>query len=92
MLAYPRVRQDGQIEFYWFDADGPAATAENMRRVQSLRREQAINDGVQIKATDRRWNATHPGPEQLHTDMNLDDEVTWRLNGMDADDEEEKAG
>jgi beta-N-acetylglucosaminidase len=51
-----------------------------------------INDGVQIAASDRRWNATNPGPDQLATDLDLNDEVTWRLNGMDVDDEEEKAG
>ena len=90
-LAYERVI-DGQIEFFWFDADGPAATYANMKKADNLRREQMINDGVQRAATNRQWNMTHPGQEQLDTDSDLTEEVTWRLNAPGEADEDEKAG
>lgn len=88
-LAYGRT-VDGQEEFYWFDVDGPGATIERMQKAQKLRREGALNVCVQIGATDRHWNATHPEQGALQTDFNLADEVTWRLNGPVADVEADK--
>lgn len=91
-LCYRRS-VNGQEEFYWFDADGTAATLENVKKAQQLRKETALNVLVQIGATDRHWMLTHPGQGTLFTDFNMADEVTWRLNGpAKADEDEQKAG
>lgn len=90
LVSY-RMDASGQMEYFWFDADGPAATMDAVSKANHLRREQMINDGVQIAATERRWNATHSGHGKLQTDLDLNDEVTWRLNAPEEEVGERKA-
>ena len=82
---------NGQLEFIWFDADGPAATMANMKRVGFLRHEQMLNIGVRATADYMHWNRIHPGQGELRLDLDLTEEVTWRLNSAENG-EEEKVG
>ena len=82
---------NGQLEFIWFDADGPAATMANMKRVGFLRHEQMLNIGVRATADYMHWNRIHPGQGELRLDIDLTEEVTWRLNSAENG-EEEKVG
>ena len=90
-LAMKR-RIDGQLEFIWFDADGPAATMANMKRVGFQRRERMLSIGVRATADYKHWSRTHPGQDELQLELDLTEEVAWRLNSAENGDEDEKVG
>lgn len=89
-LSYKR-RVDGQLEFFWFDADGPAATPTNVFRALRMRVDQAINIGVRAKADAIHFAQTHPG-QTIELNFDLEEEITWRMNAPGADDEQKAAG
>jgi hypothetical protein len=89
-LAYTRL-VNGQLEMFWFDADGPSATVDKVQRSLNLRKEQMLNIGAGMKATELHWKATHPSQSELKLDFDMEEEITWRVNAP-KDRTERKAG
>src|SRR4051794_21869420 len=46
--AVPAIDEKGQGTFYWVDIDDPETTHGNMRKSMVRRREQMVDDGVQL--------------------------------------------
>lgn len=92
-LSYKTLR-NGQIEYRWFDIDGPAATAENMAQAQGLRRDKAVGILAQAKIDNQHWRDMNPTQPLPAIDCDLTDEVAWRINAEadDGDAEERRTG
>lgn len=84
-----RVEENGQYKFYWFDADGPAATEERMEAATHPRKELALNIGVQVTADWDHFYRTHSTLQPKRPDFDLNWEIGLRMGGTD---EIEKGG
>jgi hypothetical protein len=85
---------NGKLRKLWFDADGPAATADKVMESFRRRKDYALNVLVSAAATVEHWFQEHPDqrPEQLDLGI-ADAEVRWRLLGPRGnEDGEQKAG
>jgi hypothetical protein len=91
--AYLRL-VNGQWEWYWFDLDGPAATKEKVERALRMRQKHVLDCNVGSAAIALHWNATRSPEEKIVLDFDFNDEVTWRLNAPDEDEDgqQKKAG
>lgn len=81
----------GQGVFYWIDIDDPETSYANMRKSMVRRREQMVDDGVQLSLDLDHWNAIRPDDESITLPMDLELDIEWRKNAMDYDDDEEAA-
>jgi len=88
-LAYP-VIEHGERKIRWFDPAGPSATREKYAKSRTLRREGMVGDAVQYAIDDEYWNLKHPDDEPFQLDLDLTEDVLWRLNGLAA--QRKKAG
>ncbi|MET0376524.1 MAG: hypothetical protein ABW128_20010 [Rhizorhabdus sp.] len=89
--AYHAVPAASQGSFYWIDIDDPETTFANMRKSMVRRREQMVDDGVQLSLDLDHWNSIRPGDEHIALPMDLELDIEWRKNAMDVDDDK-KAG
>lgn len=89
--AYHAVPSSGQGVFYWIDIDDPETTFANMRKSMVRRREQMVDDGVQLSLDLDHWNAIRPNDEHITLPMDLEMDIEWRKNAMDYDEGEEVA-
>lgn len=80
---------DQQVHL-WIDIDEPAATRKKMHKSLAMRREGMVSDGVQLTFDAMHWNSAHPDEEPLGMIMDLTDDVEWRINGANED-EQKKA-
>lgn len=78
--------RSGQLPL-WVDID--EAPRPVMVKSLAKRREQMIDDGVQLSFDAEHWNSIHPREEPIVPDFDLKEEIEWRKN---APDEEKKAG
>lgn len=82
--AVPKHAADGQLTFSYIDIDDPKTKPESFRRACVLRREQTVDDAVQLRLDQFHWNDQRP-PEQrvdiLPADLEFDVEI--RLASMD---------
>ncbi len=83
--CYPVMQANGQQGRLWMDIDGVAPRPKMQRSIRD-RRDQMVGDGVQLTLDLEHWNAIHPNEEPLTADMDLTDEVQWRLNAPGEDD------
>lgn len=90
-LAYP-VNEGGEVKIRWFDPEGPTATHDKYAKARTLRRDQMVGDGFQYAVDDMHWNRCHPDELQFVLDLNLTEDVTWRLAGIEAERKKKKAG
>jgi hypothetical protein len=88
--SYSVPQPDGKQLHLWMDIDGEAPRPKMVRSVRD-RRDQMVGDGVQLTFDCEHWCAIHPNEEPITADMDLTDEVQWRINGMD-DEKDKKAG
>lgn len=58
--AVPRYNANGQQVFYWIDIDDPKTTPASFRKSAVMRREQMVDDGLQLSFDLDRWNSRHP--------------------------------
>ena len=69
----------GQLTlWHWIDID--EATRPQMLRCLVHRREQIVNDGVQMKFDESHWNSVNPDQEPIDLPMDISLDVTWRMN------------
>jgi hypothetical protein len=89
--AVPARDEKGQGTFYWIDIDDPATTFANMRKSMVRRREQMVDDGVMLSLDQDHWNSMRPSHEQIDLPLDFAQDVEWRKNAMDADDDKKVA-
>lgn len=85
--AVPAQDEKGQTAFYWVDMDDPATTFSNMRKSMVRRREQMVDDGVQLSLDLDHWNSIRPEAERLDFQTDFGPDIEWRKNSMDDDDD-----
>lgn len=83
--AYTEVHGTHQLTL-WVDIDEAPRTS--MLKCFYLRREQMVGDGLQLFLDAEHWNGVHGSEEPIHIDLDLTDDINWRVN---APGEEEKA-
>lgn len=76
--AVPKQGKDGQLSFSYIDIDDPQTKPENFRKACVMRREQAVDDMLQLFFDQTHWNDTR-APEQavevLPADLGFDIEL-----------------
>ena len=85
--AVPARDAKGQGTFYWIDIDDPSTTFANMRKSMVRRREQMVDDGVMLSLDQDHWNGIRPEKEQINLPLDFTQDVEWRKNGLDDDEE-----
>jgi hypothetical protein len=81
---YFTVTQNGKQLHLWLDIDD-AAPREKMILCVNKRREQMIGDGLQLTLDVEHWNTINPKVEPIQVELDLTDEVEWRKNAPDED-------
>lgn len=89
--AVPKQDEHGQSVFFWIDIDDPETTAKNFRKSAVMRREQMVDDGVQLSLDLDHWNSIRPKDDHLTLPWDLSPDIEWRRNAMD-DDDDKKTG
>lgn len=75
-----------QGAFFWIDIDDPGTSHRNMRKSAVMRREQMVDDGVQLTLDLDHWNAIRPEDERIDLPMDITPDIEWRKNSMSDDD------
>jgi hypothetical protein len=82
--AVPKHSANGQLSFSYIDIDDPKAKPESFRKACVMRREQSVDDMVQLRLDQVHWNDQRPAEqhvELLPADLEFDLEL--RLASMD---------
>lgn len=85
--AVPKQDENGQGVFFWIDIDDPATSAKNFRKSAVMRREQMVDDGVQLSLDLDHWNSIRPEEDHLTLPWDLSLDIEWRKNAMDNDED-----
>lgn len=83
--AVPKRTPAGQLSFSWVDMDDPATTLPNMRASLVMRREQMVDDGLQLTFDMERWNSIRPIDEKIDLPMDLGFDIELRRAARDDD-------
>lgn len=75
-----------QGAFFWIDIDDPKTLHTSMRKSAVMRREQMVDDGVQLSLDLDHWNSIRPEDEKIDLPMDISLDIEWRKNSMDDDD------
>ena len=75
---------NGQMTF-WIDID--EAKRGPMLKSLVQRREQMIGDGLQLTFDQEHWNRVNPKDEPINLPMDFTEDIEWRRNSSDADEE-----
>ncbi len=89
--AFLKKTTEGQLAFSYIGIDDPKAKPENFRKACVLRREQSIDDQLQLRLDQLHWNDTRSLEQQvevLPADLEFDVEI--RLSSMDTKGEGEE--
>ena len=89
--AVPAFDEKGQGVFFWVDIDDPDTTHSNMRKSMVRRREQMVDDGVQLTLDLEHWNSKRSEQEHITFPMDLEPDIAWRMSAMDDDDDKKAA-
>jgi hypothetical protein len=76
--AVPVETTAGQLAFVWVDIDDPSVTRPIMRKSLIKRREQMVDDGVQLCLDADHWNSLHPAEEPIMLPMDFELDVQIR--------------
>lgn len=74
------AHQVGQTTF-WIDID--EAPREPMKKSLFARREQMVDDGLQLTLDADHWNRIHSEEEPILIPLDFTDDVTWRKLGLE---------
>ena len=80
-----------QGSFFWIDIDDPETTHANMRKSAVMRREQMVDDGVQLSLDLDHWNSARSDEERIELPMDISPDIDWRKAAMDRDDDDDEA-
>ena len=72
---------------FWVDIDHPKTTRNKMHKSLTQRREQMVGDGLQLSFDADHWNSSHPADEPIKIELDFTDDIEWRKNAPDEDDE-----
>lgn len=89
--AVPAQDARGQGLFFWVDINDPRTTAKNFRKSAVMRREQMVDDGVQLSLDLDHWNSIRPPEDHVTLPMDISPDIEWRKNAMDDDDDKKAA-
>jgi hypothetical protein len=84
--VYHAIPVSGQLNLFRY-IDIREAPRRKMHLSAVNRREQMIGDGLQLTLDLRFWNKLHPDEEPIELPMDLTDDIQWRLNAPDDDEE-----
>jgi len=88
--AVPKSDASGQLVFSYIDIDDPKTKPKNFRKACVMRREQSVDDQLQLRLDQIHWNDTRPDDQQVEVmPADLEFDVELRLAAMD--DEESAA-
>ena len=76
-ICYDEKRGDKQLRF-WGDTD--KASRDKMHKNYILRRENMVGDGLQLTLDLKHWNRINSNEEPIIPDLDLTDDVEWKLN------------
>ena len=85
--AVPKRTVSGQLSFAWVDIDDPKTTPLNMRASLVMRREQMVDDGLQLTFDMERWNSIRKEDEHIDLPMDLTFDIELRRAARDDDEE-----
>jgi len=85
--AVPNRTVAGQLSFTWIDIDNPATVPKKMRISLVMRREQMIDDGLQLTLDMDHWNSIRPEDERISLPMDLTLDVEIRRAALDEEDD-----
>lgn len=86
--AVPKYTASGQMVFSYIDIDDPKTKPSSFRKACVMRREQSVDDQVQLRLDQVHWNDNRPAEQQvevLPADLEFDIEI--RLAAMDSRDD-----
>lgn len=83
--AYPVGHNRQGTLWAWIDID--EAPREPMRKSLQTRREQMVGDAFQLSLDADHWNAIHDDEEPIQIELDFADDVEWRKNAPDEDEE-----
>jgi hypothetical protein len=86
--AVPRRAATGQLSFGWIDIDDPTITPTNMRASLVMRREQMVDDGLQLTFDMEHWNGIRPADDHIDLPMDLTFDIELRKAAREEDDDE----
>jgi hypothetical protein len=69
----------------WIDID--KAPRKPMLKSLIKRREQMVGDGLQLTFDANHWNSIHPEEDPIVIPMDFTEDIQWRLNAPDEDQE-----
>ncbi len=84
----PRSEANGQLVFSYIDIDDPKTKPENFRKASVMRREQTVDDQLQLRLDQIHWNDNRLGDQQVEIlPADLEFDLDLRLAAMDEDDD-----
>ncbi|WP_298379405.1 hypothetical protein [Azospirillum sp.] len=86
--AVPNRSASGQLSFAWVDIDDPKTTPTNMRASLVMRREQMVDDGLQLTFDMERWNNIRPVEEHIDLPMDLTFDIDLRRAAREDDEDD----
>lgn len=86
--AVPKKSADGQLIFSYIDIDDPNTKPESFRKACVMRREQTVDDQVQLRLDQIHWNDQRPIEQRVEIlPADLEFDIALRLASMDDRDE-----
>lgn len=86
--AFPKYAADGQLVFSYIDIDDPKTKPESFRKACVMRREQTVDDQVQLRLDQIHWNEQRPAEQHVEIlPADLEFDIALRLASMDDRDE-----
>lgn len=79
----------GTQTVFWTDIDQASRNVAHKSLTQY--REQMIGEAVTLTLTADHWNRHNPEEEPINPELDFTDDVTWRLNTPDEDQDEQAA-
>ena len=82
--AVPKSSATGQLSFSYIDIDDPKTKPESFRKACVMRREQTVDDQLQLRLDQVHWNDNRPADQQVEIlPADLEFDVELRLASMD---------
>lgn len=82
--AVPNHTGEGQLVFSYIDIDDPKTKPKNFKKACVMRREQSVDDMLQLFLDQTHWNDTRPADQQVEVlPADLDFDLKMRLASMD---------
>ena len=83
--AVPKQSAKGQMVFWYIDIDDPNTKPENFRKACVMRREQSVDDQLQLRLDQVHWNDQRQPEQQVEIlPADLEFDVELRMASMDV--------